>query len=260
MRHEALEQALSSERFARYLAWADQDRTGAVDLYGLNTRISESLYTPLQMLEVVLRNRIHSVLAEHRGEAWFNAAGGIVVSPYQANQVEKAIEALGKDGKAVTAGGVISSLTFSFWTTLFHKDYETLWQQALYRIADPSAPRGLKRKSFSGPLTQVRLLRNRIAHHEPILGWDLRKHHERMLDMIAWLSPAAADWCRQHDRFPQVHPDGRLLHGGNALPGPPEGRGPGNVARLQVAQVSRRVTLRLNTGACAVWSRLSATK
>ncbi len=205
MRHEALEQALSPERFARYLAWADQDRSFAVDLYGSNTRISESLYTPLQTLEVVLRNRIHVVLAAQYGEHWFDASTGIVVGPYQGGQVEKAIEALGKDGKEVTGGGVVSGLTFSFWTTMFHKDYETLWQQVLHRIADTGAPRGLKRKSFSGPLTQVRILRNRIAHHEPILGWDLRKHHQRMLEMIGWLSPTAADWCRTHDRFPQVH-------------------------------------------------------
>src|SRR5262249_41189467 len=57
-----LELALSLERFARYLAWADQDRARAIELYTLNTRISESLYIPLQALEIALRNRIHAVM------------------------------------------------------------------------------------------------------------------------------------------------------------------------------------------------------
>ncbi|PTN55209.1 Abi family protein [Stenotrophomonas panacihumi] len=262
MEHEALEQAFSRERFARYLAWAGQDRAAALDLYALNTRVSESLYTPLQTLEVVLRNRIHSVLVEHCGPDWFEPAAGIVIGSYQAEQVQGAIDALRKQGKEVTAGGVVSGLTFSFWTTMFHKDYEALWQQALHRIAHSDAPRGLKRKSFSGPLTQVRLLRNRIAHHEPVLGWDLRKHHARMFEMLVWLSPAAADWCGQHDRFAQVHRAATAPAAeASARPsGTPASRRPDRTLALYAPQVSRRVTLRLNTGAAAVWSRRSATK
>jgi len=214
MRHERFEQALSLERFGRYLDWADGNRAAALDLYGLNTRLSEALYTPLQTLEVVLRNRIHVVLAESRGEDWLHASSGIVIGPYQAGQVAKAMEELRKEGKDITASALVASLTFSFWTTMFHKDYETLWQQGLHRIADASAPRGLKRKSFSGSLTRIRLLRNRIAHHEPILGWDLHKHHERMLEMIEWLSPPAAVWCREHDRFPLLHPVAPIVFAG----------------------------------------------
>ena len=66
-----LEHALSLERFGRYLAWANGDRTRAVELYTLNTRVSESLYTPLQMLEVTLRNRIHAVMQDAHHETWF---------------------------------------------------------------------------------------------------------------------------------------------------------------------------------------------
>lgn len=205
------ENALSLERFGRYLAWAGNDRDAALELYALNTRISEALYTPLQTLEVVLRNRTHSVLADDRRDTWFNASSGIVIGPYQHDQVIKAVAGLQKEGKPVTAGGVVSSLTFSFWTTMLNKDYEALWQQVLHKIAGVDAPRGLKRKSFSGPLTQIRLLRNRIAHHEPILNWDLLRHHDRMLEMIGWLSDPAAHWCRQHDRFPRVHPATRIV-------------------------------------------------
>ena len=206
MNHENFEEALSLERFGRYLAWAGGDRGRAIAMYGLNTRLSESLYTPLQTLEVALRNRIHTVLAEAKGEDWYGGHAGILLVPHQSEQATKAIDELAKGGKPVTAGGVVASLTFSFWTTMFNKAYETLWQQTLHRIADPTAPKGLRRKDFSTPLTQVRVLRNRIAHHEPILHWNLRKHHNLILQLIEWLSPPAAKWCSENDRFPQVYP------------------------------------------------------
>lgn len=66
---------LSAARFERYLRWADGDRARALDLYALNTRVSEALYTPLQTLEVTLRNRMHAVLTEEAHERWFDQDG-----------------------------------------------------------------------------------------------------------------------------------------------------------------------------------------
>lgn len=207
MSHDRFEEALSLERFGRYLDWAGGDRSRAIALYGCNTHLSESLYAPLQTLEVALRNRIHTVLTQAKGEAWYGRGAGALKVAHQLEQVAKAVNEFVRAGKTVTAGGVVASLTFSFWTTMFNKDYEALWQQILHRIADPSAPRGLKRRSFSGPLTRIRVLRNRIAHHEPILGWNLRRHHDEILMLIEWLSPPAATWCRENNRFPQAYPE-----------------------------------------------------
>ena len=86
------------------------------------------------------------------------------------------------------------------------KPYENLWQTDLHRIARREDGKGLRRKDFAGSLTPIRLLRNRIAHHEPILEWDLPKHHDAMLRLTGWLSPSAADWCRGLDRFGVVYP------------------------------------------------------
>lgn len=211
MRHHNFEEALSLERFARYSAWAAGDRDHAIALYGQNTRLSESLYTPLQTLEVALRNRIHTTVSVRKGDEWYGNGAGILLLSHQSKQVTQATEELVRAGKTVTAGGVVAGLTFSFWTSMFNKEYEALWQQTLHRIADPSAPKGLKRKSFSGRLTRIRMLRNRIAHHEPIIAWNLRRHHEEILELIEWLSPPAANWCRENDRFPRVYRDGEMV-------------------------------------------------
>lgn len=210
-----LELALSYERFGRYLEWAGGDRARAVELYTLNTKVSECLYTPLQMLEVTLRNRIHVVMRDAYHETWFQDRATIL-QDRQAEQVAKAISDIRTERKEVTPGRIVAALTFSFWTSMFSPDYETLWQQTLHRIARRPDGKGLRRKDFSAPLHQVRTIRNRIAHHEPIIAWDLRKHYGNMVNMTEWLSPAAAGWCRTHCRFDEVYPQERivLLKGG----------------------------------------------
>jgi hypothetical protein len=44
-----------------------------------------------------------------------------------------------------------------------------------------------------------------------ILSWDLPKHHAKILELIEWLSPVAAAWCREHDRFNEVYPVAGIL-------------------------------------------------
>ena len=197
--------ALSLERFGRYLTWAADDQAKALELYALNTRLSEALYVPLQVLEVALRNRVNTVLAGAHGSRWFEVAGLLQV-PNQAMQVTDAIDDLRRQGKDPLPGQVVAALTFSFWTAMLGKPYENLWQTDLHRIARREDGKGLQRKDFARSLTPIRLLRNRIAHHEPILEWDLPKHHEAMLRLTGWLSPAAAEWCRSLDRFNTVYP------------------------------------------------------
>ena len=200
-----MEAALSLERFGRYVAWAGGDRARALELYALNTRLSEALYTPLQVLELALRNRIHVVMSAVHGERWFEA-DGLLQAPHQREQLDAALADLAREGKDPWPGRVVAALTFSFWTAMLSPAYEELWRATLSAIATKADGRRLARKPLTRPLTPIRVLRNRVAHHEPILHWDLRKHHTAMLEITGWLSPAAAAWCASVDRFPGVYP------------------------------------------------------
>lgn len=202
---EEIEEAISLERFSRYLQWAEGDHARALELYALNTQVSEALYTPLQMLEVALRNRIHSVMRQARHERWFEDEGFLAVH-IQRDQLAKAIQDIIDDKKEPVAGRIVAALTFSFWTSMFSPVYEDLWQTTLHRIARREDGKGLRRKDLSTPLKPIRVLRNRIAHHEPILHWDLPKHYGAILQVTGWLSAPAATWCRTYSRFDTVHP------------------------------------------------------
>jgi hypothetical protein len=205
-----IEDALSLERFSRYVGWAGGDRRAAVELYSLNARISEALYIPIHGLEIALRNRIHTVMTAAEGERWFETDGRLA-APHQQDQLATAIAEIEEAGKEASAGRIVAALTFSFWTAMLSPAYENLWRTTLNRIAETEEGKRLPRKSFSRPLTQIRLLRNRTAHHEPILHWNLVKHHGNILQLTRWLSPGVHHWVASIDRFDVVIGEGYTL-------------------------------------------------
>lgn len=147
---DQLEEALSLERFGRYVGWAGGDRNRAAELYALNTRLSEALYTPLQMLEVALRNRIHAVMSDIRHPRWFEDEGFLLVADQQV-KLGDAVRRL----RSPTPGQVVAALSFGFWTSMFDRPYDEQWKKGLFRIAVREDGRHLARKDFSRPLAQI---------------------------------------------------------------------------------------------------------
>lgn len=200
---------LSSDRFSRYLVWAGGDKEKAFQLYAINTQISEALYTPLQTLEITLRNRIHEIFLHHFTADWFDEPS-IITTNYQRERVQKAKADLLANKKEVTPSAIVAKLMFGFWTTLLDKHHIHLWHACLHKIASKDG-RYLDRKSLATPLTSIRILRNRIAHHESILHWNLPEHHARIIETTRYLSPFAAEWISEHSRFHAVYPQHDLL-------------------------------------------------
>ncbi len=129
-------------------------------------------------------------------------------------QLAKAREQLAEQGRPPEPGRLVATLTFGFWTALLNKEYEELWRATLHHAMHSEARdekgHGLTRKNLTRLLTPLRELRNWVAHHEPILAWNLPRHHEAILRITGWLSPAAEQWTRRHSRFPIVHPAERI--------------------------------------------------
>ncbi|MDE0696676.1 MAG: hypothetical protein OXH76_12695 [Boseongicola sp.] len=78
----------------------------------------------------------------------------------------------------------------------------TLWRAAL-RGAFPHCPTLIRRQAHR-PLNALRTLRNRIAHHEPILARNLVEDHERILEVAGWISPTTRAWIEHHSRVPAL--------------------------------------------------------
>ena len=68
----------------------------------------------------------------------------------------------------------------------------------------PGAPAALQAPEARGhahsALHGIRLLRNRIAHHEPIFTRDLAADYVILNEMIGWRRPAVASWVDKIQR------------------------------------------------------------
>ncbi len=199
---EKLEQALAGERLDAYR----QD--GAVPVvvmarYLWNMALCESLYCPLQISEIALRNAIHAYMtASENNVAWYDSAAGLM--SWQREQVEAARKKIRDCGKEVTPGQMVSALHFGFWTCFMNKHHaRTGIGYALASRAFSHAPRRERdMRKLDLRLSSVRGLRNRVFHHERIIHWkDLDAQHADILRLIGWISPELRELALALDRY-----------------------------------------------------------
>ena len=190
----ALRDAISEERFGTYLSLAGNDGELALQLYTRNAALGAAFHGPLQALEITLRNAVHDTMTQVYGNCWFDSAP--LRDPEQ-KAVVKATQSLQRENKPQTPGRVIAAVNFGFWVALFAKKYDaTLWRTVLHQLFGSSRPRA----DLHDLLDRLRTLRNRIAHHEPILQRHLRADHDGILWLLNGLSPDTATWVQHHSR------------------------------------------------------------
>lgn len=203
---DALEISLSADRLGPYLQLAEGNRLYSIRLYEWNTKISESLYTLIQGLEVTLRNRIHHVLSTAYGqESWWDACG---LAKSQLDDVHEAIERILDDGRDVTPSRVVAELMFGFWMSLFGTDYaQSLYDRHLWKCFPG---RKISRKQAAKQLKVIRFLRNRVAHHESVIGKlgrerDLKSDVKNILEVVGWICGTTARWVSANSSFDMQH-------------------------------------------------------
>lgn len=196
---QGLRDAMSDERFETYLRQADEDPRRALQFYTRNAALGASFHGPLQALEVTLRNAVHRALSGSHGVTWYKNRD-LLRRPEQ-RSVEKALDSLHTKRKPWVPGRVVAELNFGFWVALFSKKYDSdLWCGHL-RLEFAPEP---NRTELHNQLDRLRTLRNRIAHHEPILQRNLATDHEKLLWILRMLSSETARWVAHHSRVPEV--------------------------------------------------------
>ena len=208
----ALETAFSSRRIDRYLCESRGDGAAALRLYTWNAAVSAAFYGPLHGLEVTLRNAMYRCLAERYGTQWYeDPATGLDQSAL--TKIDEARWRAGRRGKEPDANRIVAELTFGFWVWLTSRggklssgqnaDYEkTLWRPAL-RHAFPHAS-SLNRRQAYHALHGLLVLRNRIAHHEPIFLRNLGEDYECLLKAVGWMSSEVRCWIDDHSGMPEL--------------------------------------------------------
>lgn len=201
------EKVFSEKRMKRYFALYPNDESRALMHYKCNLRLSESMYVPISVIEVTLRNAIcRELVVMTNREDWYGAFGRIPELQGLLRYIEQAKNQIESRHEEVTTPKVVAELTLGFWVSLFNSQYEkSLWKHL--RRAFPYMPKNIrKRKAVSAPLNRIRSLRNRIFHNESIC-WNLttvNQHHREMIELLGWMNKDMPEWLAEIDRVPAV--------------------------------------------------------
>ena len=199
--HPTLEFFLSAERLLPYRGASQGGLDHAINLYEWNAQVSAAWWQDIGHLEVLVRNAMHVQLsswslARYGSAHWFDDPEGLL-APHRRQDILNARLRLERDNKPDEAGRIIAELSFGFWRYLVSSHYDrTLWRYALYL----GFPGERKRNKIYGSLVRLHLLRNRIAHHEPIHRIPLIRRHEELLTVVQWIDPELRTWVERQSR------------------------------------------------------------
>lgn len=196
--------ALSEPRFATYYAKAGWHEEYAIALYLYNARLAKAFLFPLHVVEVSLRNAVDRMLVYRFGPAWHvdaNLRNGALFTAETEVALEKAISRAEREvnraGLEVGRGAVVAELTFDFWSNLLRQNYADLWRANL-RMVFPNLRNGMKRHDVQVAGKAVNRLRNRVAHHEPLLDVNVPEAMSQIFSLLEWQCAKTASWVRHH--------------------------------------------------------------
>lgn len=204
----ALPPAISPERLAPYISQVHGDHDRALRLYTWNIEIAAAFWGPLHVVEVAFRNAVHNQMTQRfaRADWWHHP--NVHLHAAMTDQLtiaeSKAQDNAKRRRRPRVAGDVVAELSFGFWSGFLGRggpqQYETrYWQPFLHRaFPSYSGPRGPLHRQ----LENVRLFRNRVAHHEPIFNRHLQADHQTILRLAGYLHPDIQIYIGANSRVP----------------------------------------------------------
>lgn len=196
---------LSPIRLHRFVTEAGTVPKG-LRLYRWNAQLASAYWTPLHFVEVAVRNAVHDALTLHFGTPeWYDSAGDGSGSAWLYYPEREAVSKAIAKFPTPTPGKVVAELSFGFWVGLLSgrhirppapdqgADYhDVVWVKGGVGTKFGGAKRGIIYKR----LNRIRIFRNRIAHHEHLLGENLDVISADLDHLLRLLDPSMATWVR----------------------------------------------------------------
>ncbi len=209
---DALRRSISTDRFAPFAVSSGQDAELACLIYIWDGDLAAAILRDIAVVEVALRNALSRRLETHLGRRWYDAPALRRERRLEAMR-DQAVDELVNSGKAVTSGRMTAQLPLGFWVGLLDQRSDALWRSALHQAfpgGKHEARQAMQRYGRPWVHTQARItqvLRNRCAHHEPLLnGFPLpgQRTRKNAADGIAaymlltrMIDRDLADWLHQ---------------------------------------------------------------
>ena len=133
-----------------------------------------------------------------------------VTNDYILKEVLKAEKKIADRGVKVTTGRVIAEQTLGFWNSFYETHHYALLAGVPCRIFK-KLPSGYGRKEVNDIIVQVRELRNRINHNEPICFVNrkcdfsyVKNMYVIISDFLTWIDPEIMPSLREVDKVCKI--------------------------------------------------------
>ena len=182
-------------------------------MYYANARLAQAFQPLISFFEVILRNQLHYAIARHFGDVqWLinqksgfmsdpslthvvKKTGKIITNDFLKKEVERSEKALLNKGRNVTAGRIIAELNLGFWNSLYETHHYALLKGVPCTIFR-GLPAGYGRKEVNAMIQNIRIMRNRVSHNEPLCFdnrlFDLtyvKQMYVMISDFLSWINP-----------------------------------------------------------------------
>lgn len=188
---------LSAARLTKYSA-AKPAPADALELYAWNAHISSALMIPSHFAEVLTRNAVSDALTTVYGPDWPWSTAFTLSLPSPYPPVYNPRRDLERTrAKHSTTGKVIADLKFAFWEAMFTaRHHNRLWKNQIHGLFPNATEADAKklRERIRVDLDHIRNLRNRLAHHEPVITRNLADDLARMLELVELRSSETSIW------------------------------------------------------------------
>lgn len=201
--------SLSEARIARYINEAEGDFSKAVQLYNWNALLSQSLYIPMQMWEVSLRNRLNSFLIWKYNDNWpYDARLTRNLKKNEQRRLTATIERQRQQRKIqnIPLDPIVADLSAGFWVGLLTSSYDVpfVWRYNLPRVF-PKYAAGFRREDAGSICDGLLDIRNRIAHHEPIYHRDILNRWAGLQGILSAMCDGAAEYAISNCSFEKIY-------------------------------------------------------
>lgn len=197
--------AISPDRFNTYLTAAGHSQERALRLYLWNARLGAAFHMPIQAVEVALRNSINVALSNVYTPNWWECKNLFdLLDEERKADLTIVLRRIRNRELELHTGQVVAGLSFGFWVGILNGRYNPpIWGGQL-RTALRSFPADRARKSLHDSVRKVATLRNRISHHEPLIGRNNFSDFSNLMMLLEWICPEKAAWIRPNCRVPQI--------------------------------------------------------
>ena len=196
---EAVLESVNKERLSKYLIHTSNDLRQTANLYLWNLKISSEFWFIFNIFEVTLRNSIDEQISLiSLAQDWLDDE--VLLHRKELGNINRAREKFENSNYSISHDRIIAELNFGFWVALFQNNYHSaLWVKGL----DKCFPNyDGTRKKIHEILENLRILRNRIAHHEPIFQLNLDEQFINLTNLVSLMNSNMAGLIDRNSQVP----------------------------------------------------------